>query len=158
MDEANCPETDDILLECENSYFDRRINLLKRFLIDINHLKENYITKELVNPDDLRKELENLGGLNENQTSSFANELFEIFYEKAITLFDGISLNRNNQSIFKHYSTYGYLHFSLYLPFYDKNQSKISKENCTSLWDLPKFYLIETRSLENNYNETKNDP
>lgn len=82
-----------------------------------------------------------LNGLDKNQTSTFADELIDVFFEKQLAVLDGFKMYRRDQLIFLDDSSYGVVHFSLYVPFYD---SQNIKSNCSSTDSLPKFFSLET--------------
>lgn len=122
-------------------------------LTNLSRWKENYLTEQLLNAIDLGRELKVLRNSNENQSSTFKDEFIDIFYEMPLVTLDGFRVHRAGP-IFLDRSSYGTLHFSLYVPFYDKTQTKNLKVNCSCTDYLPKFYTIETSPVAKNGDKT----
>ena len=119
---------------------------------NLTKLNENYLTEHLLNVNELKRKFQVLSDLDENQTSTFKDEFIDIFYEMPLATLDGFRVHRKGP-IFLDDSNYGTLYFSLYVPFYDKNQSANVKSNCTCTDYLPKFYTVETSPIAKNRTE-----
>ena len=120
---------------------------------NFSQLSDNNLTATYLSYDQLRDNLRALvdDGLEENQTSTFRDELIDVFYEKHLATLDGFKMHRDDQVIFlDEKSSYGVLHFSIYLPFYDLNQTQTIKSNCSCTDYLPKFFSVETVPVEKN--------
>ena len=124
------------------------IDKVESLLKNLTKLNENNLTSDYLSLDELRSRLEHLV-LDANQTSTFAEDFIDVFYERQLATLDGFRLNRGSQSIFLDGSSYGVIHYSLYLPFYDYNQQNI-KSNCSCTDYLPKFFSIDTVPVEKN--------
>lgn len=120
--------------------------LAETLLDNLGNLTENYLMKSLIPADELSKTLTILEDANENQRSSFENKFLDIFYEKKLALLDGFKMNRSKK-LYLDTQSDGTLFISLYLPFYDKNLVKNSKENCSCTDKLPQFFTVETNPI-----------
>lgn len=123
---------------------------------NITQLSDNNLTLAFLPYDRLRTNLGTLleNGLEENQTSTFKDEFIDVFYEKQVATLDGFKIHREDQSIYLDESSYGVVHFSLYVPFYDLNKSQNIKSNCSCTDFLPKFFSVETVPVERNRTES----
>lgn len=129
----------------------KNLDDLRSLLSNINNLTENHLTLTFLPYNQLRTDLELLArdGLNENQVSIFQDEFIDVFYEKQLASFDGFKLYRGNQMIFWDELSYGEAYFSLFVPFFDRNQSP-NQSNCSSTHNLPMFFSLETVPVEKN--------
>ena len=125
-------------------------NLTFEFLQYYNHNDYN----NYYNYNYLLERALQLNGLDKNQTSTFADELIDVFYEKQVATLDGFKIHREDQSIYLDESSYGVVHFSLYVPFFDRNKSQNIKSNCSCTDYLPKFFSVETVPVDRNRTES----
>lgn len=134
---------------------DSNLDYIDFLLGNFSRLKENYLTEDILSVEDLKEKMHILVDLDENQTSTFKDEFIEIFYEKELAILDGFKVHSNNPIYLDRHSN-GTLYFSLYIPFYDKNQAKNAKSNCSCTDYLPKFFTSGTVPLEKNKTESSN--
>lgn len=85
------------------------VDQLDLLLNNLTKLRENNLTTGYLPVDELRSKLEFLieDGLDDNQTSTFADEFIDVFYERQLATFDGFRMTRGTQQIFMDESSFG---------------------------------------------------
>lgn len=124
---------------------DHREESLRALKLVFKDLAENRISEQFISTYKLAKELAAVGPLGALQRSIFRDKFLNVFYKKPIAQFDKLIAKRN-QSLYLDDTATATLHYSLYIPMYERNEA-VTKSCFSTIDLLPKFYTEETEAL-----------